>query len=296
MKLYHFIMYLFIYGVLGWCVEVAFAAVRERRFVNRGFLKGPICPVYGFGVGLVVMLLSDHSANLLVLYGTSVVLVTAIEWITGFLLEKIFHNKWWDYSDLPLNLNGYVCVLFSFIWGIACVFIVRVVHPLIEAAVDILPLWTGWLICVVFLGILLADLYVTASEILKLNKRLKYIEELTADLHQFSEQLGAGISKRVIKAAEWQEEKTEDVKERVEDVRERMDDMKEQAQDIWERMEELREKLQKASDQNSKTVKRLLKAYPKMKSRQYKEALEELKERLKGKNSDEDKTETDERG
>ena len=118
---YYFALSFFVYGFLGWCTEVAYVAVKQGKFVNRGFLNGPICPVYGFGVGVVVQFLTPVENNLVLLYISSTILVTAIEGITGFLLEKIFHNKWWDYSDQPLNIGGYVCVLFSLIWGVFCV-------------------------------------------------------------------------------------------------------------------------------------------------------------------------------
>ena len=117
MSVYFILLYFFVYGFLGWCTEVAFAGVKEGKFVNRGFLNGPICPIYGVGVAVVVSCLDGLKDNLILLYISSVVLVTALEWFTGFILDKLFHNKWWDYSSMPLNLNGYVCLLFSLIWG-----------------------------------------------------------------------------------------------------------------------------------------------------------------------------------
>ena len=110
----------FVYGFLGWCTEVAFAAFKERRFVNRGFLNGPICPIYGVGVTMVIWCLDPVRENLLILYVASVILVTVLEGLTGYAMDKIFHNKWWDYSNMPMNIGGYVCVLFSLIWGVAC--------------------------------------------------------------------------------------------------------------------------------------------------------------------------------
>ena len=118
-EFYYFALSFFVYGFLGWCTEVAYAAVKQGKFVNRGFLNGPICPVYGIGVGVVVQFLTPVENNLVLLYISSTILVTAIEGITGFLLEKIFHNKWWDYSDMPFNIKGYVCLKFTILWGLA---------------------------------------------------------------------------------------------------------------------------------------------------------------------------------
>ena len=112
-EFYYFVQFFFIYGFLGWCTEVAFAAWKERTFVNRGFLNGPICPIYGFGVCSVVYLLKPFESNFILLYISSVILVSALEWLTGFLLEKLFHHKWWDYSNEPFNIKGYICLRFS---------------------------------------------------------------------------------------------------------------------------------------------------------------------------------------
>ena len=166
--LYYLFQCFFIYAFLGWCTEVAFAAFKERRFVNRGFLNGPICPVYGFGVVAVIHFLTPLRSNLLLLYLGSAILVTAIEWLTGFILEKVFHNKWWDYSNMPLNLNGYVCLLFSLIWGVFCVFFVDVFHPLIDSLLSHIPFLVGIILVCILVIAGLADLYVTASGILKL--------------------------------------------------------------------------------------------------------------------------------
>ena len=84
----------------------------RENFVNRGFLNGPICPIYGIGVSLIITLLDGCKDQLIILYLVSTVLVTLLEWVTGVLLEKMFHHRWWDYSEMPLNIGGYVCPFF----------------------------------------------------------------------------------------------------------------------------------------------------------------------------------------
>ena len=103
MTVYDVLMCFFIYGFLGWCSEVAFAAVKDRKFVNRGFLSGTICPVYGVGVTMIVFLTQTLENKLLPLFVVSAILVSALEWFTGFLLEKLCHHKWWDYSKKKWN-------------------------------------------------------------------------------------------------------------------------------------------------------------------------------------------------
>ena len=116
-----YLMYFFIYAFIGWVVEVSFHAVTVGKFINRGFLSGPYCPIYGFGAISVIYFLTDIAEkNKFVLFLGSIAIATAIEFVAGFLLEKIFHERWWDYSDRKLNVGGYICIEFSVIWGLFC--------------------------------------------------------------------------------------------------------------------------------------------------------------------------------
>lgn len=255
-ELYYFALSFFVYEFLGWCTEVAYAAAKQGKFVNRGFLNGPICPVYGIGVGVVVQFLTPIENNLVLLYISSTILVTVIEGLTGFLLEKIFHNKWWDYSEQPLNIGGYVCVLFSLIWGVFCVLIVKVIHPLIDKVLTMIPFVLGIVVMVCLAAGLLADLYVTASGILKMNRRLEAMEKIAAELKELSDKVGENIYENVMEGMEFREEKKA-------------------------RMEELKAKYEEMAENRTKVGERLVKAFPKMQVRQHKEIFEELRERIK---------------
>ena len=284
-EFYYFALSFFVYGFLGWCTEVAYAAVKQGKFVNRGFLNGPICPVYGIGVGVVVQFL-----------------------ITGFLLEKIFHNKWWDYSDQPLNIGGYVCVLFSLIWGVFCVLIVKVIHPLIYKVLTMIPFVLGIIVMACLAVGLLADLYVTASAILKMNRKLETMEKIAAELKDLSNKVGENIYENVMEGMEFQEEKKEQlgnvreelkerleepkaivnglrdgVKERLEEPKARMEKLapKINVEEMKARMEELKAKYEEMAENRTKVGERLVKAFPKMQVRQHKEIFEELRERVR---------------
>ena len=128
-----------VYSFLGWCCEVAFAAVRRGIFVNRGFLNGPVCPIYGFGVLIVLLVLEPVKDNLALLFFGSMVLTSALEFFIGFIMEQFFHDKWWDYSENPFNIKGYICLEFSLVWGAACVLVVDVIHPMIFKLICAIP-------------------------------------------------------------------------------------------------------------------------------------------------------------
>lgn len=289
MSVYYLLSYFFIYGILGWCSEVAFAAFKQRKFVNRGFLNGPICPVYGFGVGFVVSLLMPYKSNVFFMYIASVAAVSSIEWFTGFALEKIFHSRWWDYSDQPFNLNGYICLPFSLIWGAACMLIVYVVHPLITKFVGLIPSLFGSVLLIVLLAGMIADLWVTAAGILRMNQRLRKMSEIAEELHNISEQLGENIYLGVMSAVEKQEETKKKLDEAGQELVEKRNAVSEGLKErkdtisgeLEQRIEELKSRYQEIAEKKSQTSRRLLNAFPSFNSGRYKEALDELKKRMK---------------
>lgn len=270
MSIYYSILYFFVYGFLGWCTEVIFAAFKQHRFVNRGFLNGPICPIYGVGVTLVIACLEAFQSNLLLLYISSVILITVLEGVTGWAMDKLFHNKWWDYSKLPFNIGGYVCLLFSLIWGVACVFIVYFVHPLIHQVLSLIP-HTAGIALIAILGIaLLSDMIVTTSAIVKFNQYLELLKHITDELHAISNQIGAELYQNVMHVLDMQESS-----------RQKLDDVKlEVSEEIRMQIVELKTRAQNLGEKVPKPARRLLKAFPKLESRNYKAQLELFRQKL----------------
>lgn len=191
--LYQTAWVILIYSFLGWCAEVVFAACRHGKFVNRGFLNGPVCPIYGFGVALVLWLLEPVKDSLGWLFLGSVVITSALEFFIGFIMESFFHDKWWDYSNNPFNIKGYVCLEFSLIWGIACVLVVDVIHPVIQSFIDLIPVRTGWWLICIFAVIMAADALITLIELLKLPKRFRALEEVEKMMTAVSDTVGEKV-------------------------------------------------------------------------------------------------------
>ncbi len=289
------ILLFFIYAFLGWCMEVAFAACKSGRFVNRGFLNGPVCPIYGFGMVGVAVLLSPLKDNLLWMYLGSAVITTVIEYITGWMLERIFHAKWWDYSDMPLNIGGYVCPLFSLIWGALCVVIVRYVHPAIAGLVEHLPNWLTIVLDGLFVSAIAVDLAATLATIRKLASRLSTLERMAGEIHSLSDNIGRRISDSTLAAksrveageARLKEEtaKLESARDALSDRmasgRERVTEKLEQsAEASRQRLNELKAKFDAALEENTAGQRRLMNAFPNLKSRRNPEALQALRERI----------------
>ena len=117
-SLYQTLAYFLIYSCLGWCLEVVYAAVTTGKLVNRGFLNGPVCPIYGFGMVIVLYALTPLVDNTLLLYLGGVILPSVLELVGGWALYKLYRTRWWDYSDYPFNIGGYICLEFCLLWGV----------------------------------------------------------------------------------------------------------------------------------------------------------------------------------
>lgn len=255
-----------IYAFIGWSVEVSYAALDRGIFVNRGFFNGPYCPIYGIGVLIVVTLLTPLKGNLWLLFLGSFFLTSLLEYLTGYILEKVFHNKWWDYSDKPFNIKGYVCLKFSIAWGIACTFIMQVVHPIIYKFIQIIPKTLGIVTISIIMAFFAADAAVTINTILKFNRRLKLMSEIAGRLKTISNEIGENIYENVTEVIE----KKEQIEEKVE---EKVEAKKEEYEDLQKRYKALAEKKIYGHE-------RLLKAFPGMSSDYYEDALSKLKEHI----------------
>lgn len=271
---YEFLCIFIIYAFFGWCTEVSYAALDLGKFVNRGFLNGPYCPIYGVGVLIVIGVLTPLKENILILFAGSFLLTSVLEYFTGWILEKVFHNKWWDYSEIPFNIRGYVCLKFSVLWGLACSFIMLVLHPIIYKFVKVFPKTVGIILLVVIFTAFTVDFVFTVSTILKLNRRLMIIDEVAGKLREISDEIGENIYENVAEAIE-RKEKAEDIqKEIYSNVQQNIEKRKAEYDRLVKRHRELLETKIFGHE-------RLLKAFPGMKSADYDEALQKLRVHFK---------------
>lgn len=193
MRISLLLFYFMIFAVLGWILEVAFAAVKSGRFVNRGFCNGPVCPIYGAGVAAIYAALGTLRDRWLLLFLASVLVTSAIELATGFLMDKLFHTKWWDYSKMPCNLGGYICLRFSLIWGLLCMGVVKLLFPLFDGLYLLLG---ERIVCtteIVFFTVLLADVAVSVAAVIGINRSLGLLERIAEELHRGSDTIGTGV-------------------------------------------------------------------------------------------------------
>jgi uncharacterized membrane protein len=165
-----------VYSFIGWAWETALFTVQEKRFVNRGFLNGPLCPIYGVGGLLLIWALEGRTESLPILFLIALVLTTTLEYLTAILLEKLFNAKWWDYSMFPLNFQGRISLISSIVFGIMSVLLITVIHPFIQGLTGKMPVRAKQVFLLIFVVYLLADITVTIRHVLLLNGRLSEIQ------------------------------------------------------------------------------------------------------------------------
>ena len=186
-SLYHILAYFLIYSCIGWCLEVIYAAATTGQLVNRGFLNGPVCPIYGFGMIIVLFALTPLMHSILLLYIGGVILPSALELVGGWALYKVYHTRWWDYSDFPFNIGGYICLEFCLLWGVGTLVVMKIVHPVIADFVDMIPPLAGLILMCVLYAVYAADVVATAFAASGLAKTLDTMEQLADSIHAVSD-------------------------------------------------------------------------------------------------------------
>lgn len=156
MILFFFVFIKFIlYSFIGYVAECIFVSLENKKVTNRGFLCGPVCPIYGVGGLLMAFFLQKYKGDYIALFVLGALLATIIEYFTGWALEKLFHNKWWDYSKNKFNINGRVCLLNTILFGIGSVFVVTFGEPLLNKILIFLP--DFWILVI---GIIMVTLFI----------------------------------------------------------------------------------------------------------------------------------------
>ena len=262
-NIYQALWIFIIYAFLGWCSEVSFAAVNKGKFVNRGFLNGPVCPIYGVGMLIVVLCLWNLRDRPLLLFLGSALLTTALEFVTGFVLERFFHDKWWDYSDMPFNIKGYVCLKFTILWGLAASFIIGAIHRFIYMLIEKTPFVLGAILLAVFSAAFIADFIVTLTALVKLPKKLKAMAEAERALRAVSDKIGENISDTTIAAKEKGEALAEENKPRLEELKAEYEKKKKELSAMLER---------------NFVQRRIFKAFPNLKNGRYKAIFDRISE------------------
>lgn len=262
-------VYFVLYSFLGWICETIYCSIDDKKFVNRGFLNGPFCPIYGTGALLVIDIFMKYKDDLLVLFILSVVITSIVEYITSYLLEKIFNLQLWDYSTYYFNLNGRVCLKNSLLFGVLSILAVEIIHPAVEGFLSRLPAW----FLITFTGTLviyfICDVFITVKALIQINKKAGHrqmqLDELAKLRNEYIAKNKKEDNKKGSKILQLIKEGR---------VRELLNEEKIKAFMTEEKLKEL-------MDVPNKFVhRRVIKAFPGMKSKKYPDAIKQFKKEI----------------
>lgn len=271
------ILLFFIYGFFGWIFETTYVSVRKRKFVNRGFLRGPILPIYASGAIIMLFASIPFKGNLAATFLAGMAAATLLELVVGLAMESIFKVKYWDYSNQKFQFKGVICLSSSIAWGFLTLFLTEVIHKPVEKMVFQIPQIAEYILVVILSIAFVADTVISVKAALDLKKMLEKMTVMRKELEEMQEQfLEAATEKKdtILKAASQRKER---FMERIEDYRE---ELLENTPDKMEAYRQLKSKLEEYREYSrnyGRLKAQLLKAHPSASSVKYKEALRDIK-------------------
>ena len=261
--IYNYFLCFVIYSFLGWICETTYCAIIDKKYVNRGFLKGPFCPIYGVGALIVIILLTPIADNIILLFLSGMIFPSILEYITGFLLEQLFNLKWWDYSNYKFNIKGRVCLLNSILFGVLSVITVKFVNPVITKFIEVIPMREVVWICGILIIFFLLDTIITVYKVLQLGGKLQEIHIIYEELREKSEIYKDIIQQNINKfdeLIEYENEKISHAKDQI---------------------NKMKIKLENTILKNKFASHRIINAFPNIKSIKYNASLDRLKEEIR---------------
>lgn len=248
------IAYFIIYSFLGWVLESVFKTILARKPINSGFLYGPFCPIYGFGALIMLIFLKRFSNNIILLFIIGFFVLSVWEYIVGFLLEKTFKTKYWDYSKNKFNIKGRVCLLNSCYWGILAVIFTKLIHPPIQNAISVIPKELLMYANTILFSIIIVDYIFSVIKVYNINVSINILNDITKNIKQ-----------ELDKVKEYAESKAKE------------------SETLQHVIDELKEKQENMKAKLEKQTARLRKAFPTMKNIKLSEFLNQKIEAIKKK-------------
>ena len=314
---WQWLLIFYLYCFLGWCFESTVVSVQQRHFVNRGFLRGPMLPIYGFGATILLHVSLPLYNRPAALFLASMAAATVFEYAVGVIMEKLFKVKYWDYSEHRFQFQGRICLQSSLCWGFLGLILARVIHPPVEWIVAGLPLVLLIVVDILFTAAFAGDVAVSVRTALDLAKLLEELDELRAQGAQLRQELSESALVRLTNLSYRVDEARGEFAERMDDAREKLGDMRESAGDAYDqltetakvqltnlsyrvdeargefaekaddvkeqilaRLDELRRRFDTRADSLGRTRKSMLRGNPTARSPQYDDVLQRLKKEL----------------
>ena len=297
-NLAQWLLFFYIYCFFGWCIESAYVSIHKKKFVNRGFMRGPFLPLYGSGAVMMLFVTIPVRDSLVLTYIFGAIGATILEYITGACMEALFKVRYWDYSDKPFNIHGYVCLGTTLAWGLLTILMVRFIHEPVEHLILSLNQTLQDVLATVLTIYVTSDMALSFKAALDIRTMLEKMTKVKEEMEKVQGRLDAIIAfagPRVSQEAERFQVKYR-VNEILQDIKTRLDilqpkdggsdvNLREVAEQFREEIEQLKNKYIVVRERRSSLRERLgfykrsmLKSHPSITSRKFADALQELKE------------------
>lgn len=274
MNIIKLIFYFFFYSFIGWFVESCYCSMRPKKWINRGFLRGPICPIYGTGAMVLMLVILPFKTltdnlylNIFLTFTVGFVVCDIVEFLTSLIMEKLFHARWWDYSKKRFNIQGRICLTHTIYWGIGACLFSYLVQPFIsDYFIDLINPASIKILVYIFLTVFAADLIDTVINALGLRDLQASFAKINDEITAVAASIKSNVGTKVTR---FSDDRRTDLEAKLNEAKANYDSLKE-------------EYAKKAE----KTRKRLFKAFPllqddlKAKASSLEELFEELKNKL----------------
>lgn len=296
-NLTQWLLFFYIYSFFGWCIESSYVSIRKKKFVNRGFMRGPFLPLYGSGAVLLLFVTIPVRDSLILSFIFGAAAATVLEYITGACMEALFKVRYWDYSNNPFNLHGYVCLGTSLAWGFLTIVMLRIVHEPVEHLVLSINQTVQDILAAVLTVYVTADMALSFRAALDIRAMLEKMTRVKEEMERMQGRLDAMIAFAGPKMAEKKEEiqnlpyvgeMLQGIKTRLEilQTREREDSgPRKSLEQFRDEIDQIRRKYIVIRERRSLLRERLgyyrrsmLKSHPSITSKKFASALSELKE------------------
>jgi len=174
--IYTYLLYFIIYSIVGWIVEVLTFLIVDHKFINRGFLLGPVCPIYGYGLLAIIVLIGSNNNDLLSIFLKSIFICSILEYSTSFVMEKLFKARWWDYSQRRFNINGRICLETMLPFGLGATIVLYLVHPRVINLVKIIPFKLKAILVITLTSIYIVDNLISIKVMNRIKHQIKKTE------------------------------------------------------------------------------------------------------------------------
>lgn len=300
-SLIQWLMFFYTYCFFGWCFESTYVSLKSRQLVNRGFLNGPFLPIYGFGAISVLFVALPFKESPIGVYFIGAMAATALEYVTGVIMEAVFKVRYWDYSNQKFNFQGHICLSSTIAWGFLSLAMVFGFHNPVEKLILSIPAEKLQITVLVVSVVVAADCAVSFKDAFELRDLLVKTQKLKDELRMIQRRLevveavlGEEGKQRLEQVGQRIEEHKEQVGQKLEERREqkerrkeeRKEERRQQLEALRLEMTELKEKQLIYKDRiktnaNMQKIRHVLKRHPSAISKKYGEIFEELRERIK---------------